>query len=623
MEKLFSKKFNGLELIITILVAILVLPYLILSSFNAPAVDDYSYALKTIDFGFWGGQMEAYKQWNGRYFSSFILCMNLLLANNFLLYKVLPLILILGNTHATYRLSKIVLNKQEKLPLFLFSFLITLVFLNNMPSITQGIYWAPGAITYNLGNIMVVYLIGFILQSQAIGASKLQKVITIVITILSCGLNESSMVAVDLIIIVFLLYTFIDSKKINTYLLLLLITAFLCTIIMAISPGNHIRDTGFLDPHKKNVMYTIMSSFSSLIYYLSIWLFNWRMLVISICTVLFFAPLIDELKTVKLHWVRFIIITFLGFSIVAAAFAPGFWSTGYIAPDRTINAVYWLFLIWWFAFLFALTSLIRTKISNFELKPVIFLGAFLLVVISFFAQELNFSRALSDLVTGRGYVYSKELKNRLILIKKGNNASICELPEFSGIPGTIFHEDIKADEEDWFNKEFARYYKLNKVRLGKKVATAAKKISVNFETDGVKFKNPVNLSTAFANSKPNSNLLDGQDTYSATYEVSVNEIDPTGLSFKSVVFNANVLSTASDVNYVLVVSINDNTGKNIFWQGKEIISDKYSKDSWNKESYICTIKESAALNPENSIAVYIWNRSKNAIYVDDMDISFE
>jgi hypothetical protein len=185
-------------------------------------------------------------------------------------------------------------------------------------------------------------------------------------------------------------------------------------------------------------------------------------------------------------------------------------------------------------------------------------------------------------------------------------------------------EDIKEDEEEWFNKEFARFYGLTKVKLGKRLAQVSKKVSINFENDpAIKFKNPINLSTDFAHSLPNSNLLDGENSYSATYETLIAEIDPTGLAFKTVVIDAHVLATSKNVDYVLVVSINDANDKNIFWQGKDIKNDAYGINTWYKETFSCIIKESAVLKPENKISVYLWNRAKNRIYVDDVSISFE
>ncbi len=624
LKKLFIKRIDSIELILFLLLAIIMLPYLALSFFNAPAVDDYSYALKTMDYGFWGGQMEAYKQWNGRYFASFILCLNIISGNTFIMYKLLPIVLMIGNTHAIYKLMNIIAHKQNRVLLLLFSLIFTLIFLNFMPSISQGVYWAPGAITYNLGNIMVVYLFGMLINSHHINLSKVKKTSTVLITILACGLNESSMVAVDLMIIVFLLYHFLTTRKLNSFLLLLLLLAITCTVIMAVSPGNHIRDTGFLDPHKKNVVFTITSSFNALFGYLSVWLFTWRMLILSALSILFFTQLNKETISAQQAWVRLLLVTVLGFSIVAAALAPGFWSTGYIAPDRTINAVYWLFLVWWFSLLYCVAVFLQQAITKFAINKVIVLIASGLICSSFYFQENNYQRAVFDVITGRGYIYSLEFKNRLELISKNLNAGLCELPEFSVIPGTIFHEDIKADEEEWFNKEFARFYGLSKVRLGKRETQTSRKVSINFENDPtVKFKTPVSLSTAFAHSTPNSNLLNGENTYSATYETLIKDIDPTGLAFKTVVIEANVLSTFNAVDYVLVVSINDGSDKNILWQGKDIKNGNYPINSWNKESFAYTIKESAALKPENKIAVYLWNRSKNAIYVDDIDITFQ
>jgi hypothetical protein len=623
VKLLQRKSISILELLLALIFLLLFLPYIVLSTFNAPAVDDYSNALIAMDFGFWGGQVEAYKQWGGRYFSSFILCINVLMANSFLMYKILPIVLMLGNVHALYTLMKTVILKSERMPLLLLSMASVFLYYNFMPSISQGLYWAPGAVTYNVGNIMITYMLGCLIKAVAVEATRSQKIMAVITTILTCGSNESNMLAADLIILLFLFYYLIISKKLHYFLLWLLLIALVCSVILAIAPGNFIRDAGFTDPHKKNFIFTITSSFYAMFTYLKIWLFNWRMLILSIGVIVFIVPKIKENTTYKHSYLRFVIVLLLGFSIAVAAFAPAFWGTGYIAPDRSINAVYWLFLLWWLIMLYTMAGLIIPFIARVKVAQKSSLTLILLVCLSFYLQENNFSRAISDIITGRAYVYKMEWNNRLEQISKSKNLAVCELPEFSMIPGTIFFDDIKADEEEWFNRQFARYYQLSKVRLVKRTSPIIKKVSINFESDQISFKNPVNLSNAFSKSAPNANLLKGFDSYSAVYEVMVKEIDPTGLSFKRVVFEANVFTTSAEVDYVMVISFSDKDGKSILWQGQDIKNTNYPINNWNREIFSTTIKESAALIPDNKIAIYIWNRGNNTIYVDDVQISFE
>lgn len=621
--KLQEKSIAIIELLLVLLLVMILLPFIVLSYFNAPAVDDFSFALKTMDFGFWGGQVEAYKNWNGRYFTSFILCTNIFLKNGFMLYKLLPIMLILGNIHSIYTLFNTVTDKSEKITNLIFSITVSLIFLNFMPSINQGIYWAPGAVTYNLGNIMVVYCFAYFIKSYNSNSNSTIKVITIIFTILGCGLNESSMVAIDLILVVFLLYHLLIARKVHSFLLAIFIIAVICTIIMASSPGNHIRDLGFLDPHKKNLIYTISSSFSALHNFLSLWLLTPKMIMLSGFSLLLFISLSNNNLTNFKNWTQFILVLILGYCIVAATLAPGFWSTGYIAPERTINAVLWLFLIWWFSVLHCLACILKKFFTTFTLNKHLLLAGIIIICLSFTTQQGNINKALNDVISGRGYQYGLEWKNRIKIIEKSKNTNLSILPEFSMIPGTIFHEDIKADEEEWFNKEFARYFSLSKVKLGAPVSTLNKSIVIKFENDtAVKFKNPVSLSSEFALSAPNSNILNGENTYSGTYETLINEIDPTGVNFKTVVFEANVLSPFKTVDYVLVVSINDANNKNILWQGKEVKNDTFKQNTWNKEIFTYTIKDGALLKPENKLAIYIWNRSKNVIYTDDFNITF-
>lgn len=69
---------------------------------------------------------------------------------------------------------------------------------------------------------------------------------------------------------------------------------------------------------------------------------------------------------------------------------------------------------------------------------------------------------------------------------------------------------------------------------------------------------------------------------------------------------------------VLVVSIdNVKEQKNIFWEGKPLLFEPLN--SWNNNSFSYEIK-SEFISPGNSISVYVWNKTKEEFYIDDLVI---
>lgn len=69
---------------------------------------------------------------------------------------------------------------------------------------------------------------------------------------------------------------------------------------------------------------------------------------------------------------------------------------------------------------------------------------------------------------------------------------------------------------------------------------------------------------------------------------------------------------------VLVVSIdNPKEQKNIFWEGKPLLFDPLN--SWNKNNFNYEIKPEF-IAPGNSISVYVWNKTKEEFYIDDLVI---
>ena len=132
-------------------------PFLIISYYNQPSVDDFYFTVKSQSIGALNAQIEWYLTWTGRYFSTFILSINPLVYNNLMLYKTIPVLLIVGLWLSLSLLVQAIFINIKTKHLFFISTSIMTLFFFQMPSISQGVYWLAGAVTYQLGNILFVF----------------------------------------------------------------------------------------------------------------------------------------------------------------------------------------------------------------------------------------------------------------------------------------------------------------------------------------------------------------------------------------------------------------------------------------------------------------------------------
>lgn len=94
---------------------------------------------------------------------------------------------------------------------------------------------------------------------------------------------------------------------------------------------------------------------------------------------------------------------------------------------------------------------------------------------------------------------------------------------------------------------------------------------------------------------------------------------PTFNNLKNISATFKCLFDKKDPEAVYVLSIDDSNGKNVFWDGKPIVYNTSS--DWTEQTIIFNIP-SEFLNPDNKISVYPWNKNKNLLYVDDIQIDY-
>jgi hypothetical protein len=496
-----------------------------------------------------------------------------------------------------------------------------------MPTLVQGIYWFPGSITYQLGNILTVYLLinVFNLMNSNCVYTRPEKISAYILIFIICGLNETSMVALDLLLGFLFLYDLSIKRKVNRSLLFYVLFTFLCSVIVLTAPGNATRDLGFPDANKHLFLYTVSSGFAASCSHIANWISFPSTIISSVFIILFGLIIVpDSPSKAKKKALFSLLLLLSGFLILIACFLPGFWSGGHISPSRTINVNYWFFILFWFSFLISLSRLIKPlfrSIERFSLSPLILVCFCALL---FFNRSFdNYSTAVADLVKGKAYIYNDEYKERLQIMDKCKD-SVCKLPAFSVDPRSIFNDDIKSDPSNWWNTVFANYYGQKGVSVLSKNFSSTATYLFTFEDDKNKLlKNVESVTNVQSFSPPCSSLLPGQDTYSAIFSTEINKLEISVSEINKVSLSLALYSTDSIIDAAIAVSINKpGSPENILWKAKELRSSSYRKNQWGKES--CEIDiEPQVLDPKNTINFFVWNRGKGKIYVDDLQISFK
>src|SRR5690606_3212942 len=290
---------------------------------NNPSSDDYRFVFYTSTLGLWEAQVHWYLTWVGRYFSTFLLSLHPLLIKSTLLYKVVPIILIFLSVHSIYRFINTLI--KTKIIALLLALYLLFYYLTSMPSIVQGIYWMPGSITYQLPNILFLYLItNFINEFFYNEINKYNPIINAALIVAIIGSNETSMVQlVFFIVLVFVTY-FFKYKEINKTIVGYLILSICCFSTVYFAPGNEYRYESFMGVENHQFFETILNSFKQASIQSSTWFFSFSTLLLSILLYLTFKRFNNNKIKIRVQY--FFWIFLVGFLIASIGYSTGYWS---------------------------------------------------------------------------------------------------------------------------------------------------------------------------------------------------------------------------------------------------------------------------------------------------------
>jgi hypothetical protein len=148
---------------------------------------------------------------------------------------------------------------------------------------------------------------------------------------------------------------------------------------------------------------------------------------------------------------------------------------------------------------------------------------------------------------------------------------------------------------------------------------AADSIAYDFEENS-DLENTTTITDAKSSSGRRSCQLDDKHEYSATIAKKVDDFtgnkDVRGFKITFHVFAQQVLNGAK-----FVFSISDANGKDIEWEGKELVVDAKELNSWATKEINFGFSGGIYKNSNCKIKIYVWNSAHELFWVDDFKIT--
>lgn len=446
------------------LFSLLLIPFAVLCFYAHPIADDYTYIPSS---PFWQTQKELYLHWNGRFSANFMVMVNPILNFSFTGYRLAALLLLLLIPVSLFfiiasSLGKVLYGSGR----LAFSIMLSVFILSLLPSLPEGIYWYPGAMTYILGCCIAMFYTGMViryLQGNFIINRLFHFVISVILLFISIGFNE-----VQMSLFMFVHFTvWISLKKQERFKSVwfpLLLLCMLFSGIMFFAPGNHGRESFFPDNH--NLLHSLLMTalqmprfFFSWISYAPLW----------IGTILF-AP-VSLILTKESDFFRklgqmnpLIFFCFL-WGVLFFCIFPAYWSTAILGQHRTLNTACFFFVLVWLAFIHSVYS--RNNLAekaSVALNPRLKTGLTIVLAISLLFSG-NSGTILMDFASGKITGFDREMNSRYALIdaaKKQGQTQI-SMHSLQNKPASLFVLDIQPGCNHWINEQFAQFYGLNKI----------------------------------------------------------------------------------------------------------------------------------------------------------------
>ena len=441
-----------------------IFPYCYLCFFANPSSDDFGFSFQSQTNEFWYLIKQTYLYWNGRYVSNVFIYLNPIVFGSFFGYKIIPLLMIILFVFANFIFVSQIFHTKTKQNKLLISLLLSLLFLQNMPIISEGIYWYTGSVIYTLGLIVFLFYVALLIKVIRENKKRVYALFLITLLFFVCGFNEvlTLLVVFFLVILSYIFYKKeLQGKKI---IIIQFLFSVLFAAIVILSPGNGLRGEAYPDAH--NFSHSFLYSVMQVGRFSFLWIVSIPLILASFIYFQINKKARDEntLFQNSFYMNRWFSLLIL-FAIIFICVFPPYWATGILGQHRTLNIAYFFFIITWFVNLTVWYNYYENKLRfEFSKKVKVSFSIFLLIGILFTGNGFN---VLDDIFSGSASQYNKQLKNRFTNLRgypKGKGKIVAILP-LKVYPKCLFVSDITDNPKDWTNQAYNLYFRIDSTEI--------------------------------------------------------------------------------------------------------------------------------------------------------------
>ena len=446
-----------------------------LGQYAHPAADDYCMAVGVEQNGLIPHLWQHYLEWSGRYTGNSLYALYPMITGLYAGYSILPSLLIIALLLATaFFISSVFRLKMMSSMVWIASIFLVAVYLLGIRHTASSLYWMSGSLTYQTANILLLLLLGLAIRLKGQLSENQHTTGTVIVisivTMLAIGTNELNLVAVCLLLgLLFLIQAFSDRSKLRPWIWLLLVAA-LCSSVVYFSPGTVVRESTF--PMRHDFSRAISGTFNMGWWALKAWIGVPLMIIASLVMPFVVAMLYRSsshpVQPGKL-FIAGLLITTLATPFVLLF--PAWWAMGAWPPPRTVDGIFFIFNLGWFATIGAMTlrflnhkAEMQSPASVLTSNHTWFLVASILLVIAIGING-KFRRVMNDM-TEHAPAFHEYIQQRHHLIESAvaRQQAVLVVPAYPGkFPRSVFFNDITRNPTDWRNVCYAEYHGLQQI----------------------------------------------------------------------------------------------------------------------------------------------------------------
>ncbi len=461
-----------LKYFILFLLAAALLPYFIICFYTLPFADDFCFGwTASAHIPFLQKFLNQYLLWNGRYTADVLVNLHPLITSRLIYYQLvvfvslfaMPLVLwwFISEVLKHIQAFNTSASDPTELPAhttLIISLLITLFYLNYQPNLTEGIYWFIGIANYHWGLLFFLLHLTLLLKSLRVVSTAINglRLISLVLLVISIGFNEVGALLIPLFYALIFLLSWRASTLNKRIILLCYTIALTASAFVFFSPGNFGR-TGIFE-NRYNFWHSLWQASQQTVRFTGTWFLSLPFVLLSLLTLAHAAEI--RSRFIK-HLDYRLLFGFTLFTVFTGSFLPYF-ATGVLGQHRTINFVFFFFILLWLLLLVKLADrfALKTKLqflSSPKARAALLIVS--IIIIAGFGKGADITR---NLMQGNYSAYKSSFFERQQAMIKNPGAPIQKL---AVIPAPLTIVDVKSDTAWWVDLCVKKLYIESKIEI--------------------------------------------------------------------------------------------------------------------------------------------------------------